>query len=194
LSIHIARLIPILFALLFGGCALQSYKTAPIERPDQSASASFALNGRISIDHQGKHHSAGLRWTHRAYSDEILLFAPLGQTAARVYRDAEKATLEDGDGHFQADDAEILMEEVLGWHMPLSGLHHWVLGMADSVGEAQIERDDIGRVSVLYQAGWEVRYLRYAGNSPDSLPSRMQLNHEELKMRFLIDEWEWNPQ
>jgi outer membrane lipoprotein LolB len=194
LSIYLARLIPISFVVLVGGCALQSYKPMPVERPTQSVSASFALNGRISIDHQGKHHSAGLRWTHRAYSDEILLFAPLGQTVARVYRDADKATLDDGDGHFQAEDAETLMAKVLGWHLPLNGLHHWVLGMADSAADVQVARDDLGRISVLYQAGWEVRYLRYADTSPDSLPSSLQLNHEDLKMLLLIDEWEWNPQ
>jgi outer membrane biogenesis lipoprotein LolB len=39
-----------------------------------------------------------------------------------------------------------------------------------------------------------VRYLRYADDRPDSLPSRLRLVHEDLQMRLLIDEWEWNPQ
>jgi outer membrane lipoprotein LolB len=194
LSLPFERLIQIFLAVLLSGCALLPSKPVPVERPAQPASASFALNGRISIDHQGKHHSAGLRWTHQANSDEILLFAPLGQTAARVYRDADKATLDDGDGHYQADDAETLMERTLGWHLPLGGLHQWALGMPDSDDDAQIERDDIGRISVLQQSGWEVRYLRYADTSPDSLPSRLQLKHEDLQMQLLIDEWEWHPQ
>ena len=213
--------------MLLSGCALLPSKPVPVVRPAQAESAPFALNGRISVDHQGKRHSAGLRWTHSPLSDEILMFAPLGQTAARVYRDAQKATLEDGDEHYQADDAETLMEQVLGWHLPLSGLHQWVLGLPDGGGPAQIERDGDGRVSVLYQAGWEVRYLRYADTGPgeitgcaqangvgvspprllpqpagcasnvskaDSLPSRLQLNREDLQIQLLIDEWEWDPQ
>ena len=179
--------------MLLSSCALLSSKPVQVLRPSQLKSASFALNGRISIDHQGKHHSAGLRWTHHPRSDEILLFAPLGQTAARVYRDAEKATLDDSGGHYQAADAETLMEQVLGWHFPLSGLHQWVLGIPDSGDAALVERDDIGRISVLQQSGWEVHFLRYADTSPDSLPSRMQLNHEDMQMRLLIDEWDWNP-
>lgn len=180
--------------MLLGGCALLPSSPVTVARPAQSESAPFALNGRIAIDHQGKHHSAGLRWMHSARSDEILLFAPLGQTAARVYRDARQATLDDGAKHYQADDAEMLMEQVLGWHLPLSGLHKWVLGMPDGDGSAQIERDGDGRINVLHQAGWEVRYLRYADSSPDSLPSRLQLNHEDLQIQLLIDEWDWNPQ
>jgi outer membrane lipoprotein LolB len=187
-------LIPIFLALLLSGCTVLPAKPVPVARPTVSASTSFAMNGRISIDHQGKHHSAGLRWTHQAQSDEILLFAPLGQTAARVYRDAVKATLDDGDGHYQADDAETLMEQILGWHLPLSGLHQWVLGMPDSDGLAQVERDEMGRIIVLNQSGWEVRYLRYADTSPDSLPSRLQMTHADLHLKLLIDEWEWHPQ
>ena len=73
-------------------------------------------------------HSAGMHWTHRVQSDEILLLTPLGQTAARVYRDDRIATLDDGDKHYQDADAESLMQQVLGWHLPLAGLHQWVLG------------------------------------------------------------------
>jgi outer membrane lipoprotein LolB len=183
----------ICLAVLLSGCALLPSRPVTVARPAQLESAPFALSGRIAIDHQGKRHSAGLRWTHSARSDEILMFAPLGQTAARVYRDAQQAMLDDGDGHHQAADAETLMEQVLGWHLPLSGLHLWVLGMPDDDGPAQIERDGDGRITVLHQAGWEVRYLRYADGSPDSLPSRLQLNHEDLQIQLLIDEWDWNP-
>ena len=180
--------------MLLSGCNLLPSKPMPVARPAQPESAPFAMNGRIAVDHQGKHHSAGLRWTHSVRSDEMLLLTPLGQTVARVYRDDRQATLDDGDGHHRADDAETLMEQVLGWHLPLSGLHQWILGLPDRDSPAQIDRDDSGRISALHQDGWDVRYLRYADAGPGSLPSRLQLNHEDLQIQLLIDEWDWNPQ
>lgn len=179
--------------VLLSGCANLSSAPVSLQRPAQAESAPFALNGRVSIQHDGTRHSAGLRWTHQADSDEILLLNPLGQTAARVYRDAKCATLDDGDRHYQDDDVESLMQQVLHWHLPLSGLHHWVLGLADTASPAQIERADNGQIAVLHQDGWEVRYLRYADAKPDSLPARLQLSHEGLRVQLLIDEWEWNP-
>ncbi len=176
------------------GCTLLPTSATPVARPAQSESAPFALNGRVSVKHPQTHQSAGLRWTHQAHSDEILLLNPLGQTAARIYRDASNATLDDGDKHYQDVDAESLMEQVLAWHLPLNGLHHWVLGMADPETPALIERADNDQISVLHQDGWEVRFLRYADSTPDSLPKRMQLNHEDLQIQLLIDEWEWIPQ
>ncbi|HEX5364355.1 MAG TPA: lipoprotein insertase outer membrane protein LolB [Gallionella sp.] len=179
-----------LWLILLGGCTLMPSTHAPVARPVQSEVAPFALNGRVAINHNGTHHSAGLRWEHQPASDELLLLGPLGQTGARVYRDARGATLDDGSKHYQAEDVESLMQQVLGWHLPLSGLHQWVLGLAVE-GEAQIERDKQGRIGVLRQSGWEVRYLRYVDDRADSLPARLQLSRDGLQVQLLIDEWEW---
>jgi outer membrane lipoprotein LolB len=177
----------LLVFLLLGGCASQPVALHPMHVAD----ASFAMNGRISISHGGKRDSAGLRWTHQLSTDEILLLTPLGQTAARIYRDDKEATLDEGDKHYQDQDVEALMMQVLGWRLQLDGLHHWVLGL-EAEGGALVERDELGRISVLRQDGWEVRYLRYADNKADSLPKRMQLSREDLQLTLLIDEWEWN--
>ncbi|BBJ00075.1 outer-membrane lipoprotein LolB [Ferrigenium kumadai] len=184
------RLIVLLWLALLSGCALLPTSPAPAARPAQPEAASFALNGRIAVRHNGTRHSAGLRWVHQAQSDEVLLLAPLGQTAARVYRDASGATLDDGGRHYQAGDAESLMQQVLGWQLPLNGLHHWVLGLPLAESQAQIERDAEGRITVLRQDGWEVRYQRYAGDRADSLPARLQLSRDNLQVQLLIDEWE----
>ena len=179
---------------LLSGCALLSPAPTSGARPAHPESAPFAMNGRISIDHNGERHSAGLHWTHSAQSDEILLLTPLGQTAARVYRDDRIATLDEGGKHYQDADAESLMQQVLGWHLPLVSLHQWVLGLSAADTPAQIERDDHGQISVLHQDGWEVHYLHYADTKPDSLPTRLRLNHEDMQVQLLIDEWQWNPQ
>ena len=177
-------------ALFLAGCATAPPTPQPVARPAQAEHAPFALTGRVAVKYDGERSSAGVRWTHRAGEDEILLLAPLGQTMARIRRDAQGAVLDTPDKHYLAEDTEVLMQQVLGWHLPLSGLRRWVLGLPDGDGAAQIERDDIGRISVLHQSGWEVRYLRYADTSPDSLPLRLTLQREGLEIQLLIDEWE----
>lgn len=188
----VERLPLILFTILVGGCAL--LQPAPIARPAQSEGMPFALNGRVAVKYNGSRDSAGLHWTHTAQSDEILLLTPLGQTAARIYSDARQTTLDDGNNHYENESAEALMRQVLGWYLPLNRLHHWLLGLVEQGAGAQIERNENGQIAVLHQDGWEVRYLRYDGDKPDSLPKRMQLSREDLQVQLLIDEWEWNPQ
>ena len=177
-----------MLAVLLSGCAVL-HPVPPAAPPAQLESAPFALNGRISVKYQDKHDSAGLRWTHLAQTDEVLLLNPLGQTVARIFRDDGHATLDSGGKHYEDTDAESLMEQVLGWHLPLSGLQRWVLGMPDPGTPSQAERAADGKLSVLHQDGWEVQYQRYAG----ALPSRLHLSREGLQVRLLIDEWDWKP-
>lgn len=181
----------LLLLLLLAGCA--TVPDTPVVQPAQPEAASFAMNGRISVRYDGSRDSAGLRWVHGAHSDEVLLLNPLGQTAVRVFRDGTQATLDDGDRHFQEADVEALMQRVLGWSLQLDELHHWALGQA-AAGPALIERDQLGRLKVLRQDGWEVRYLAYAGEKPASLPRRMQLMRANLQVILLMDEWEWGAQ
>jgi outer membrane biogenesis lipoprotein LolB len=105
------QLLVIFWLTMVSGCALLPHSPSHVARPAQLETASFALNGRISINHHGERQSAGLHWVHRAPptartqpaglvveaptpSDEILLLNPLGQTAARIYRDDKSATLD----------------------------------------------------------------------------------------------------
>ncbi len=178
----------LLIFLLLGGCASQPV----VPHPSHVEEVPFAMNGRILVKHAGKRDSAGLRWTHQLHNDEILLLNPLGQAAARIYSDDKAATLDEGDHHYQDRDVEALMQQVLGWRLQLDGLHHWVLGMP-AENDALLERDALGRITVLHQDGWEVHYLRYADDKADSLPARMELSREGLQLTLLIDEWEWNP-
>jgi outer membrane lipoprotein LolB len=178
-------------ALIFSACS-----TAPVVEPSAATtvqvSGEFVLNGRVAIRHNGDRQSAGLHWTHRRASDEILLLGPLGQTAARVYRDGYGATLEDGSRRYQAEDAATLMEKVLGWQLPLDGLPDWVLARPQPGSAAEIEKDAAGRLARLRQSGWEIRYPRYAGETHESLPARLELQRADLQVQLLIDEWKFS--
>ena len=179
--------------LALGGCASVVHEQSVVVSSQREASA-FNLNGRFAVQHRDKHYSGGLRWQHQSSRDELLLQGPLGITAARIVSDAQSATLEQNGKRYVDGDVEALMQQVLGWGLPLPVLHHWLMGAADAASPAEIERDERGRIAVLRQTGWEVRYLRYADDSADSLPSRIALNHDDLQVQLIIDEWEWNPQ
>jgi outer membrane lipoprotein LolB len=176
----------LLLILLFTGCA-----TAPVavQRSPQ-ADAPFAFNGRVAFKQGEKRDNAGVRWVHSTDEDEILLLAPLGQTMARIHRDAQEAMLEASGKRYADRDMESLMQQVLGWHLPLSGLRYWVTALPVPGVEFSIERDASGQVSVLRQQGWEIVYTRYAAATPDALPLRLKLRRDDMEVWLLIDEWE----
>jgi len=150
----------------------------------------FVLSGRIAVKHDGDRSLSGVRWMHRTEVDEILLFAPLGQTVARIRSDRQGTALDMPFKHYVAQDADELTQQVLGWRLPLSGLRYWVLAMPAPVGTFDIEHNANGQVSLLSQDGWVIRYTRYTAQTPGSLPLRLVLQREGMEIQLLIDEWE----
>jgi outer membrane lipoprotein LolB len=175
--------------LALGACATTPV-TSVLHRPAQAELVPFAFNGRVATKHNGERTSAGVRWTHRGVEDEILLLAPLGQTVARIFSDAQGVLLEASGKQYFEQDAETLTERVLGWHLPLAGMRYWVLALPAGGTAAVIERAENGQVSVLRQDGWEIKYTRYAAETPESLPLRLTLQRNGMEMQLLIDEWE----
>jgi len=183
-----SRLYSLVLLLALSACAT---KAVPLlHRPAQPELAAYAFNGRVAVKHNGERSSAGVRWTHRGVEDEILLLAPLGQTVARIFSDAQGVLLEASGKTYFEQDAETLTERALGWHLPLSGMRYWVLGLPAAGAEAGIERAENGQIKVLRQDGWEINYTRYAAETQDSLPLRMNLSRDGMEMQLLIDEWE----
>jgi outer membrane lipoprotein LolB len=173
---------------LLTGCASHAV-VKTMQRPAQP-DAPFAFNGRVAVKHDGEHSSAGLRWTHAANEDDILLLAPLGQTVAHIHRDPQGVTLDASGKHHVAQDAEALTQQVLGWELPLSGLRYWVMALPANGSAFDMQRDANGQATVLRQDGWEINYSHYATTAADSLPLRFSLRHEKLEILILIDEWE----
>ena len=176
----------LLLILLLAGCSSVPVTT---QRPAQT-DAPFAFNGRVAFKQGEQRDSAGVRWVHRATQDEILLLAPLGQTVARIHREGNAVTLEASGKLYTAQNMEALMQQVLGWQLPLSGLSHWVTAEPVPDVESAIERDANGQISALRQQGWEITYARYAAATADALPLKLNLRRDAVDVVLLIDEWE----
>jgi outer membrane lipoprotein LolB len=156
----------------------------------------------VSIKRGLETSSANLRWVHNPEEDEdeILIFEPLGQTIARIHRDVQGATLEAQGRFYVSQDVESLTQQVLGWTLPLSWLTHWVVGVpaneqptianVPNENVAEVQRDAKKQITLMRQAGWEVRYTRYAGLAANSLPIRFVMKKDKLEITVLIDEWE----
>ncbi|HKQ26428.1 MAG TPA: lipoprotein insertase outer membrane protein LolB [Burkholderiales bacterium] len=170
------------------GCAVSR---APQVLPASSAGINtFALTGRVAVKLEQRGYSAKLTWRHAAASDRIRLLSPVGSVIAELEADASGAMLTTGDKkEYRSDNVQALTREVLGWDLPLEGLQHWVVGRAEPGLPVQAEeRDARGRLSSLKQNDWHITFLDYAGDS--SLPARIALVYDNLKLRLIIDRWD----
>lgn len=186
--------------LLIAGCATNPTKpnvvktiiTEPVINSDTLVSANFSLSGRISIQDKNQRVSGSLRWQHTELNDEIILLSPFGQTIAKIKSDHNNAYLTTSEQEiYYASDVEALTKEILGWHIPLTGLQFWAQGDHSPTTVAVKDIDSDGRVITIRQDGWEINYPRYfsATSSQADMPKVVALNYDQLIIKLVIDSW-----
>jgi outer membrane lipoprotein LolB len=186
-----------LVPLALAACSVAPTRTTPTAAWEAQAQrlaqlARWDLSGRASLSTSNQAWSGGLHWTHQAGHYTIQLNAPNGSGVLQLTGDPQGVTLSlaDGSSHV-AQDAEALMYAQLGWQLPVAGLEYWVVGLpAPGAAPPRMVFQDTGQLASLEQAGWTIRYDRYGDSAGLSLPTKLSLQNDELRLRLVIDRWD----
>ena len=186
--------------LVLTGCA--GLQTAP----QQSASSpevhqqhlatladiqSFDIQGRIGVQTDGRGFSGATRWHHAGERDTIGLFSPLGGQVANIEKTKSRVVLTDGDGKtYEANDAETLTQQTMGWTLPMRGLPDWVLGRPTNDAIELAIWDAQGKLTRLKQSGWDIQYQAYMTADGHQLPSRIMMVSPKLNLKLLVERWQ----
>lgn len=156
----------------------------------------WELRGRLAVRLDERGGQATLNWTRDAARHVIRLNGPFGSGAVRVIQDASGARLRDAENReFAAASAEELLFQYTGWQLPVAYLDWWVRGLPVPDMDAVRELDETGRLKVLRQQGWEIRYAQYTRIDRYHLPLRLTLARAPqegappMEARLVIDRW-----
>ncbi|KJH80254.1 MULTISPECIES: lipoprotein insertase outer membrane protein LolB [Pseudomonadaceae] len=193
-------LIPALMLLLAGcaGLGPQESVEGPGSADDWKAHKAqiseidgWQINGKIGIRAPQDSGSGTLFWLQRQDYFDIRLSGPLGRGATRLTGRPDAVALEvAGQGRFEAESPEALVESQLGWQLPVSNLLWWVRGLPAPDSRSRVALDANGRLANLQQDGWDVQYLGYSEQSGFSLPSRIKLAGRDLQITLVIKDWQ----
>lgn len=153
--------------------------------------APFDLIGRVAVTHDGRAFSSTIRWEHTAERDEIWLMTPAGQALAHIAGGANGATYTGADrSQVSARDIESLSVRTLGWELPIAHLSWWIQGQfAPAAVIQRVDRDEHGRLAVLGQEGWLIRYAHYPPAEQGGRPRRLEIASGSQEIRLVIDGW-----
>lgn len=147
--------------------------------------------GRLGVKQGNKGGNANFVWTQRGDHFEIKLFGPFGSGAVYITGNSQHVTLKEANGKTHtAQSPEQLLQTVAGWQVPLSGLHYWLRGVP--IPTDKMKKHKLGQRGVLRQLqqdGWMIQYEDYAMNQALPLPSKMQLNHRDIKVKIMVKSW-----
>lgn len=152
----------------------------------------WRLQGRVGIETSQDSGSATLTWEQEGEDYAMRIMAPLAQGTFELKGDPGSVTLRGPDNQTTtAADPQALMQEKLGWSLPVAGLKYWVRGIpAPGRPVKQIRIDAAGRMLDLQQDGWRISISRYAQVGTEELPDKLYMENQPLKMRVVIGAWQ----
>jgi outer membrane lipoprotein LolB len=65
-----------------------------------------------------------------------------------------------------------------------------VLGVPDPATPAQESLDAEQRLASLTQDGWQVTYGAYVAAGAETLPARLTLERDTVRLRLLVEDWQ----
>jgi outer membrane lipoprotein LolB len=162
-----------------------------------TAQTTRAYHGRFSIqynDQNGQQRNAYGNFTWRENGDTVTLELrnPLGQTLAIVTSSPASATLElPNKPPLTADNVSTLMQNALGFALPVEGLRYWLQPSVAPTSKAKTENDpqQDSRLKQIQQDGWTIDYLAYA-DAPATGVKRVNLARSEppLDIKLVLDQ------
>lgn len=151
----------------------------------------WQINGKIGIRSEKESGSAVVFWLQRQDYFDIRLTGPLGQGSTRLIGRQGVVSLDIANrGSFQATSAEELMQQQLGWSLPVEHLLWWVRGLPAPYSKSQLQLDSNSLLSKLEQDQWQVEYLSYRTENNMQLPERIKLSGAGLNITLVIKEWQ----
>jgi outer membrane lipoprotein LolB len=178
------------FLGLFVGCSpafVQQQKYESAEQVD-----SWELRGRLAISGQQGGKTMTFYWS-RNQDDNVMRFAlPLGLGSYVLHdsKDQGAMLITANKKRVYADDMNGLLDRLLGWVVPVNSFGYWVRGLPDpDVFVAAREFDEQGRLSVIRQGDWDIRFARYAVVNDIYLPGLVFVQSERFMLRLAINRW-----
>lgn len=167
-------LLPLL--LLLAACTnLQTPATLPVT-PGHSPKQihDWTVRGSIVVASEEKSTHARFNWQQRGQNYTIDFFGPLGTYHNQLTGSPGHVTLIDAQNHvFSAPTPEALMQQTLGWHLPVRDLVYWIRG----IGKPE-------------PGAWTIQYDDYMVVNGYRLPQTMVLMYPGLLVKIKINTWE----
>jgi outer membrane lipoprotein LolB len=148
----------------------------------------WQLDGRAAVALGTQGWQATLNWRQDDIHAEVHLAGPFGIGALLLRQEPNGLSL---NGAPPSDAVLSQLHDRLGFALPLDNLRFWLLGIPDPHLPFAITRNDQDRARQVTQAGWSIVYDRYMPVAGDLLPARLTLSRDEVRVRIVIDHWNW---
>nr|WP_300311004.1 lipoprotein insertase outer membrane protein LolB [Halomonas sp.] len=151
---------------------------------------SWTLTGKVGLRTPEETNSANLDWLQTPYYYRLLVTGPLGAGRSTLEGREGRFSLTNSEGRFEAETPEALMEQRLGWSLPVSQLTTWVRGLPVEGQPHTSTEDNLGFPATLSQDGWKIDYRGWMNVDGVWLPNRMVMTYGDIRATLVVNQWQ----
>ncbi len=144
----------------------------------------WSFEGRLALTGKNDSWTANINWEHTPNAEKIKLSGPLGQGAMVISLVGDVVTLDRGGGDIRSStQPEEFINQQLGMFVPVDSLRYWVVGLPEP--SSPYKDTDLG----FNQTGWINEYKQMQQVDNHSMPYKMAVMNNLVKLKLIIDHW-----
>lgn len=201
------KLLLLALALLLTGCQTFSsngymadgkplgnhYLPWPQRQKQLRTLSTWTASGSISARNQIKGGwNASFNWQQHANDYDLSLFGPLGTNHVDISGTPNHVILKTSRQTFTAISPETLLQQQLGWQLPVSKLAYWLRGLPAPGSRERHSVDMNNHIVHMDQDGWNIYILRYISVNGVDIPDRVLLSNPTWVAHIIIHQWQFN--
>ena len=156
-----------------------------------NATGKWSLVGKISLDDGNEGGSGRLQWDVEPGHSELDFHGAMGRGAWHLQISQDGVLLRMADGTEQAaEDVNDLIQDHMGWPIPLDALQWWVRGLAAPGAIESEAHGPEGLLTNLRQFGWDVDFKRYTSINGVEMPVGLNATHDNYRVKLAISRWQ----
>jgi len=153
----------------------------------------WELRGRIAVNTGERAFQGRFQWSQEADALALTVRSPLGTNVLRISGPAEALTVEARGETWELDEPETQLSALVGWWLPVTSFRRWLLGLPDPDFAAQANIGEDSLLAELDQRLWNLRFVSHQLAAGVLVPRRIDLTHEALAFRIIVDRFDPAP-
>ncbi|MGN6313286.1 MAG: lipoprotein insertase outer membrane protein LolB [Rhodanobacteraceae bacterium] len=155
------------------------------------AQTQWGLQAHFAVSDGRDGGSGTLVWQQNGDEYSLNLRAPITGKTARLEGGPEGVVLTGlREGPIRGEDAQSLLANQLGWHIPVAQLTWWARGLRAPDSPAELSYGENGLPALLEQDGWKVEYRDWYADRDPPLPRKVYASKPPYSVRVLIEQWQ----
>jgi len=149
---------------------------------------SWTFKGKMAINDGNNNGSGRVEWLVSLNNIQAQFKAPLGQGSWEIFEFENSAKLHSSiNGETNADNAELLISNELGWHFPWNSLQYWLRGHKTNETITSISQPK----SDFMDANWHISYTQWMPSPLGLLPKKITASNPPYSVKLIIYKWDF---